>query len=243
MTIDEIYGLASNLNPSSLDLFVRMVAYNDFNEKEIEVLYRLIEKNEDPRFLMAPRFKNLPDSHLGFMIEIIKTSHDVYNIKNLFSYSPSMRDKIISYYELGYDLIPLIDIENSNWYLEFLMECLYNNVDVTKLSYKGLSYDQIYNLAVCMALSLNVSELVDNPSITKRGIIDYYVGDKESNRIFIVEGLTDEASDELESCVVKAPNPRLANLIACLNSELNPFRIFNKEINLEGYGLIYSSMN
>lgn len=242
MNIDEIYELSSKFDNDKIDLFVRMIAYNNFNEREIELIYWLMEKDEDPRILFVPRFKNLESRCIDFISELIKTNHDIENVKNLFSYSPSIIDRVISYYELGHDLVPLIDIEYSNWYVEFLMQCLYNNIDITVLCGKVFSYDQIYNLSVCMSLLFNVGELIGNPSLTKEGIINYYVGEEQSNKIFIVEGCVYGNSSKLESCVVKAPSPRLANLVACLNSELNPFEVFNKEIDLDGCGLIYTTI-
>lgn len=242
MTIDEIYELSSKFDYKKLDLFIRMIAHSNFNEREIEVLYWFMEKDLNPSILLAPRFKGLEDKYLNFISELIKTDHDLDNIVNLFSYSPKIMDKVISYYNSGYDLVPLIDIEYSDWYVDFLMECLYNNVNVLKLSNRGFSYDRIYNLSVCMSLALNVDELIERPNLTKREIINYFIEDKPSDRLFSVEGTTLDKPNKLETCIVKAPNPRMANLVACLNSELNSFHIINKELKLDGYGVLYSSL-
>lgn len=242
LSLEEIFELASNLEEERLSLFVSVMAHNEFNSKQAEIIYKLIDKGLDPSNLITKEFLALSDLHLDFIVRLVESNHTLANIENLITYGGRVIDKIIGYYDLGYDLVPFLDIEYSPWYVEFLMKCLYANVDVLKLLGKGFSYNQVYNLSACLCLGLNIDDLLFISDIRKKDILDYFMDELDSSRIFVLEGFTLEDDSELEHCVVKAPNPRMAKLIACLDSEFDVFTLSVREVNLDGFGIIYDTI-
>lgn len=243
LSLDQIFELASNLEEERLSLFVSLVAHNEFNPKQTEIIYKLIEKGSNPTELVSKEFLALKDEHLDFIIELVESNHHLENILNLISYGDRVISKILDYYTFGCDLVPLLDIENANWYVEFLLKCLYANINVLKLFDKGFHYNQIYDLSVCMCLGLDINDLTFVSDVTKQDILDYFIGNLFSNRIFVVEGFTLENPSKLEHCVVKAPNPRMAKLISCLYSEFDVFTLGIREVNLDEFGIIYDTVN
>ena len=165
--------------------------------------------------------KSLPSNHLEFMQELLDSNHSEECIENLYSYDLSLVESVMSYYRIGYDIVPLILLGDSDWYLKFLLDCVLHRVDLKKLvnSEIKLSYAQVYNLLNAMCLGYDIDSLLSDPTPTLKDVLDECLNQEKgfgnnSNSVFLVEGENEEG--ELISNTIVAPSIRYSKLLSCL---------------------------
>lgn len=172
---------------------------------------------------------NLSSFEYEMLGELLSTNHDIECVCTLYSYSKDILNNVLSFCCMGYDIINLVLIEDSDWYVNFLLECLSNRIDLNCLLDKNLDYSQVYNLACCLCLGYNVKSLLENKEIdlkkvNKQFIINYFVNSGKNN-VYVVELIDDYVINEDESYTVISPSIRDAKLISCIEGLFNPFHI------------------
>lgn len=190
--------------------------------------------------------ESLPIKHIDFMQELLDSNHSEECIENLYSYDLSLVESVMSYYRIGYDIVPLILLGDSDWYLKFLLDCVLHRVDLKKLIGPDikLSYAQVYNLLNAMCLGYDVDSLLSDPTPTLKDVLDECLNQEKgfgnnSNSVFLVEGENEEG--ELIANTIVAPSIRYSKILGCLEGGLDVFTCKSKLVDLNQCGIVSSN--
>ena len=199
-------------------------------------------------------FKSLPSSHLDFVNKLIERGYEDYNIECLYSHDLELVNAVKSYYNIGYDLIPLIEVGDSPWYIKFLLDCVVNRIDVVRLSSMNLSIGNIYNLGCCMVFGYDINPILvrdDLTNLTRKDIVDECLSQERSLgnvdcSLYLVEGGSsncEEGDDDVvfKSHCILSPSIRFAKLLASVSGSMNPFDCLVKLIDINEPSIIHSS--
>lgn len=245
MKLDELFEKVKSLPSDKISTFLDYAETNCFPSGQLEQIYFCLEENLDYSVLIN---SDLSVYEMEMARLLLRTNHDLECIRCLFTYEKRLRDLVLSFYRMGHDIINLIELEDSNWYLELLIECVQNKISLDCLNNKGLDYSMIYNLSMCLALRYDVESFLsyyegDFNRIRRKEIVDYFISKDSPSKVFNINRIKNFDEDCITKCTVVAPSMRDAKLISCLFGSMEPFSIECEPVDLENgyYGVIHSS--
>lgn len=234
LNLDEIFNEVSLLTEDKIELFITTCSLSQFNVEQVEQIYLAIKEDLDVSVInncyLTPFVMNVSR-------ELLNLGYRSEHLKTLYTYDKEVVDRVIRFYLNGINIIPLMELEDSGWYIDFLLRCCEERFNLDVLKNKGLSYSNIYNLANCIVLGYDVEKLLEDLNLielTSTQIIRYFVKPKEVNNVYVVESYGCMIHGDDLSYSIIAPNERDAKLISCINGEFNAFDAECKEYKVDG---------
>lgn len=245
ISLDDVFDRVEMLSEEKIQIFISIASSSNFSTEQLEQIYLCLEEGLDATVLNN---NSLSLYHMEFIRESLKSGNNSENIRYLYTYDKETVERVINFYRNGIDVIPLIELEDSQWYIDLVLECVSNRFDVSILSGKKLSYSNIYNLCNCIILGYDVCSFLNAyedrlDSVTPRQIIEYFINSDLECNVYLVERVRNlEDGDDLMYSII-APSEKDAKLISCINGTFDAFSIRCEEfkVNSSNLGIIHSS--
>ena len=242
-SLDEIFEDIKSFPESEIEFFLNALEKDSYSNEQVEQIYLSLKEGTDVTVIANP---SLTVYEMEVARSLLSSGHSSECVRNLFTYDEDLVQRVISFYTMGHDIIDLIVVEHSNWFLEFLLYCVTNRVNLEILKNRDLDYNLIYYLANCIYLGYDVNLLLETykgklNELNRTKILDFYLDTSSPNKVYYVKRIMNLYEDDAnDSCVVIAPSLKDSRLVACLLCYIDSFNSKSKEYDPSvcGYAVI-----